>query len=129
MTHLVFYDGECGLCDHAVQFILKHDKKKIFVFAPLQGKTASSYLKPIPPLDTMVLIENYPDNPRIYKRSQAAFRTLWLIGGFWTIPGLLYFLPKAFFDWGYNLVARNRHTLFSTSCPLPSKGEKKRFLE
>ena len=65
MKHLVFYDGECGLCDQVVQFLLKADKNKGFVFAPLQGKHAALALKDLPEeakqADSIILIEDYQE--------------------------------------------------------------------
>ena len=37
--HLLLYDGVCGLCDHLVQFVLAHDRRGVFDFAPLQSAT------------------------------------------------------------------------------------------
>lgn len=127
--HLVFYDGECGLCDKAVQFILQHDKKAVFDFAPLQGETAREWLNPPPKEDTVVLIEDYKYKGRKYIQSQAAFRSLWLLGGGWTVPGLLSYLPPVLFDWGYELMARNRKSLFKFDhCVIPNPADKHRFL-
>ena len=38
--HLVLYDGECGLCDRGVRFLLPRDRARVLTFAPLQGTTA-----------------------------------------------------------------------------------------
>lgn len=133
MQHLVFYDGECGLCDQTVQFLLKQDRQKQFVFAPLQGTTAQQYLKNIPlrlkTFDSVILIENYKSkNAQIYVMSKAIFRMLWLLGGVWALIGWLSFLPAFLFDWGYRLVARNRHRLFpQTNCELPDPQNRDRF--
>lgn len=134
MKHLVFYDGECGLCDRTVQFLLKADKKEIFAFAALQGETAKKMLKDLPDnqknVDSVILIEDWQTNPCVYIRSKAVFRMLWLLGGGWAILGLLNFLPAILFDWGYCLIARNRHRLFSkTECPLPNPQTRHRFLD
>lgn len=127
--HLIFYDGECGLCDQAVQFILARDKKRLFDFAPLQGKTAERWLKLPPSVDTVVLIEDYQTNPKLSIRSKAAFRSLYHLGGIWTVPGLLSFLPSFLFDWGYRIVARNRKAWFSQDhCVIPDPKERQRFL-
>ena len=66
--HLVFYDGKCGLCDHAVQFILKFDHLAIFDFSPLQGETADLFLQGISREDSLVLVENYksPDKKMLF---------------------------------------------------------------
>jgi len=131
--HLVFYDGECGLCDKAVQFVLARDKAQDFDFAPLQGTTAAEMLKELPEniktADSLILIENYKTpNRSLYIYGKGAFRICWLLGGAWSILGLLSFLPSILYDWGYRLVARNRHKLFATKCMVPSQQNKHRFL-
>lgn len=132
--HLVFYDGACGLCDHAVQFILARDKAAIFDFAPLQGATARSTLKSLPKdiinADSLILIENYrSDKPQIYIFGKGAFRILWQLGGVWALPGAISWLPSFLYDWGYRLIAKNRHRLFDNDrCVVPSPDKKDRFL-
>lgn len=130
--NLIFYDGTCGLCDHIVQFLLKHDPEGIFVFAPLQGSTAQTFLKDLDPkmkeADSLILVEDYtsPDR-KYYVFGKAAFRICWLLGGFWALLGLISFLPSFLYDWGYRLVARNRHRFFQ-SCVLPTRELQDRFL-
>jgi len=129
--HLVFYDGECGLCDHAVQFLLKRDTQEIFIFAPLQGKTAQKFLKEkiFPKADSLVLIENYQTQPDTYLFGKGALRICWLLGGPWATLGAISFLPSFLYDWAYKIVARNRHRLFSQSCNLPLASQSHRFLD
>lgn len=132
--HLVFYDGQCGLCDYVVQFILRNDEKKIFLFAPLQGETAKVVLKDLPDeykqLDSLVLIENYQgQDQQFLVMGKAAFRILWLLGGRWALMGLYSFLPSYLYDWGYRFVAQNRHRFFDKdACMLPTVKSKDRFL-
>lgn len=133
--HLVFYDGVCGLCDLAVQFILKADKKRQFMFAPLQGKTAAKVLAGLPDSlrneDSIILIENYGAvDAQTYILGKAALRILWLLGSFWSVPGCVSFLPAWLYDWKYRLIARNRHRFFSKDhCVIPSKLDPTRFLD
>ena len=42
---IVFYDGDCGLCNRFVLFLLKRDHRKVFRFAPLNGKMARQWLE------------------------------------------------------------------------------------
>ena len=45
---IILFDGVCNLCDNAVQYVIKHDKKDVFRFLPLQsklGKEILNYLK------------------------------------------------------------------------------------
>lgn len=128
--HLLFYDGSCGLCDHIVQWLLLHDRKACFLFAPLQGTTAELYLPP--PLkegDSLVLIENYRSpSRRILTSGKGALRILWLLGAPWSIGGMLSFLPAIFFDGAYRFVAKRRHRFFSDRCILPNPSFSDRFL-
>ena len=132
--HLVFYDGQCGLCDKVVQFLLKRDRMKIFMFAPLQGSTAASVLKELPPelksVDSLILVENYlASDQQFYLLGKGALRICWLLGGAWMLLGWISFLPAVLYDWGYRIVARNRHRFFpNTSCVIPDPKDKVRFL-
>lgn len=36
---LILFDGVCNLCNSSVLFVIKRDKKDVFMFAPLQGET------------------------------------------------------------------------------------------
>src|SRR6478735_6206585 len=42
--YIVLFDGVCNLCNGSVQFILKRDRNKKFLFGSLQGKTGQEYL-------------------------------------------------------------------------------------
>lgn len=132
--HLVFYDGECGMCDRVVQFLLKVDSNELFIFAPLQGKTAEKALSSVSievkQADSVILIENYfSPQHQVYIFGKAAFRIMWLLGGLWALPGSISFLPALLYDWGYRLVAKNRHLLFRQDiCIIPSPEHKDRFL-
>lgn len=126
--HLVFYDGECGLCDAFVQFLLRVDKRESFFFAPLQGKHAEKLPPEKKTLDSVILVEDYKGKKRLYYEGKAAFRTLWLLGGRWRLIGWFNFLPAILYNWCYRLVAANRHRLFpKTECVIP--GDKTRFLD
>jgi len=128
--HLVFYDGICGLCDGIVRFIHKADQKKKFLFAPLQGKTAETELATLPEqfknVDSLVLIENYQsEQERVFVLGKGALRIFWLLGGVWSILGILSFLPSWPFDHIYRFIARNRHRFYSQdSCRLPTEKER-----
>ena len=116
--HLVFYDGTCGMCHQAVQFLLKHDRHGIFLFAPLQGETAALLLQKwrtvFPGADSLVLMQNYkdPKHKQIYAFGKGALRICWLLGGLWKIPGFISFLPAGLYDWVYRWIAYRRFQWF-----------------
>jgi predicted DCC family thiol-disulfide oxidoreductase YuxK len=123
-NHLLFilYDGECGLCDKWVQFVLRHDHRRIFRFAPLQSQTGKDLLrdagKPESDLSSMVLIIDR----KAYFRSTGALMILRQLGGFRSLLGIFGFIPAGLRDAIYSLVAANRHRWFpkaSDSCQLP----------
>lgn len=132
--HLVFYDGNCGLCDRIVQIVFKEDKKQQFVFAPLQGETASKYLRNLPPevrfSDSLILIENYQSlYPRVFILAKGALKIAWLMGLPWMLIGWLSFFPGWLFNWAYRLIANNRHRFFpQDQCFIPRSDQKDRFL-
>lgn len=131
---IIFYDGTCGLCHHAVQFVLKYDKKKLFLFAPLQGKTAKTYLndwqKANPQADTVILLEWGQSSPSITSFGKGALRICWLMGGVWAIPGLFSFLPPFLYNWIYRAIAKRRFQLFERqSCLIPPLADPNRFLD
>lgn len=124
MNHLIFFDEACGLCQNAVNWILHHDKKKRFLFAPLSGKTASLQLHAHFDKSTMVLVE-FPQEKK-WLRGQGVFRILWLLGGRWKWIGWLYVAP--FTNLFYRLVASQRTRFFQKISPHAFEVFKERFL-
>src|SRR6476469_9004981 len=59
---VILFDGLCNLCEGSVQFVLRHDKKKQFVFASLQSRVAEKLLLPftenLAKPDSFLLLEN-----------------------------------------------------------------------
>jgi predicted DCC family thiol-disulfide oxidoreductase YuxK len=132
---LLIYDGDCGLCDHTVQWVLSHDRVGRIRFAALQGETAAPILethglkpKDGEDFDTMVLV-GPGDAVRV--RSRAVLGLLVHFGGFWRFLGHLgRLVPRFIADAVYRLVARNRHRLFAPPdvCRVPKPDERARFL-
>jgi predicted DCC family thiol-disulfide oxidoreductase YuxK len=126
---ILFFDGVCGLCNKAVDFVLVRDYQQAIKFAPLQGDTARSLLTPadVENLNTMILWVK----GRSYRKSAAAVRVLWRLSLGWKILGtLLWLIPLPLRNLGYTLVARNRYRFFGKkeSCRLPTPAERLRFL-
>lgn len=108
MKSVIFFDQHCPLCRRTINFLVRHDRKKRFHFAPLDGKTAEevfvSSLAYLRQLNTVVLVEQ--PSGKIWLRGRAVFRVLWLLGGWWKGIGWLYEMP--FVDLAYKLVAKHR---------------------
>lgn len=133
MKHLVFYDGKCGVCQWSVRFLIKIDKEKLFVFAPLDGPTArlhlNNYANTLQGVDSLVLLENYQtvDQQKLSIYAAAVFRICWLLGGLWKSIGILSFLPSQPFDWLYRQFAKRRR-LIKAACPIDTKIDQQRLL-
>jgi predicted DCC family thiol-disulfide oxidoreductase YuxK len=132
--HLILYDSDCMMCDQRVKWLFKRDRKHIFFFSPLQEETAKMWLGKLPPepvkIDSLILIEEFRSSaPQLLLRGKAILRILWLLGGAWTVVGVLHFLPSCLYDWAYRIIARHRHRFNgSQQCQLPDPNLKDRFL-
>jgi predicted DCC family thiol-disulfide oxidoreductase YuxK len=122
---IVFFDGECGLCNRFVQFVLDHDKNRTFRFAPLQGSTAMAKLpeKEYRNLDSIVFL----DKGKCLRKSTAVIAILRHLGGFFKLTSFLRAIPRPLRDAVYDAVAERRKRL-TTSCRIPSEEERKLFL-
>ncbi|MDO9180830.1 MAG: DCC1-like thiol-disulfide oxidoreductase family protein [Bacteriovorax sp.] len=118
---IVFYDGECGLCQRSIQFLYKADKKKQLFFAPLNGMTYRQIYGEIPAAMTSVKL--YLDGES-FEKSSAVIKLCALLGWPSKIFTLLSIFPKFLRDFFYDQVALQRKRL---SCLLLIKDE--RFLE
>jgi predicted DCC family thiol-disulfide oxidoreductase YuxK len=129
--YIVFFDGVCNLCDRSVQFILKRDRKKRFLFGSLQSKTGQEYLHkyhlPADKFHSFMLIEGNV----LYTRSTAVLRMLKHLGRGWQLLYVFIYIPQPIRDGVYTLIATNRYKLFGKKdqCSLPTPDEKERFLE
>jgi len=133
MKHLILYDGTCPLCNRAISFILRADKKEVFLFAPLSGTTAKDIFQEHTvfrtDLDSLILVENYSTaRKKIMVEGRAALRILWLLGGRYCFVGILSFLPSQLFDLGYRFVAKRRYTLFTSAKRVSPDDFRERFL-
>lgn len=95
MKHLVLFDGPCPLCHRAVYAISKRDHKKLFCFSSLQGEMAKKF--DLPPVDSVILIEDFETDPKIYVEGKALRRIAKHLGRFFYCP-----------NWLYRIIAKNR---------------------
>jgi predicted DCC family thiol-disulfide oxidoreductase YuxK len=126
---VVLFDGVCNLCNGAVQFILKNDKKKFFKFASLQSDFAQEFLKnhqlPTHNFDTLILIEN----DQVFIKSKAVFKIAKYLPKYACLS-IFRFIPIFISDFFYDVVSKNRLKWFGKreTCWLPTKELKERFL-
>lgn len=129
MSKILFFDGICVMCNSLVDFVLRHDKDKNIMFAPLQGLSAQQKIPQFAgDLHSVVFI----NEQKIHTKSDAILNLFSELGGIYRIVARVsYFFPQGFRDWIYDLVAKNRYRLFAKKeqCRMPSVEERQRFLE
>jgi predicted DCC family thiol-disulfide oxidoreductase YuxK len=134
--HVYLYDGVCGLCNRAVQFLLRHDRRERFRFAALQSAFAREALarhgERADDLDTFWVVRD-AGTPResLLARSRAVVFAFGELGLPWSAVTLLAVVPRAILDAAYDALARSRYRLFGRyeRCVLASPGFERRFID
>ena len=129
---IILFDGVCNLCDNAVQYVIKHDKKDVFRFVALQsdlGKKILNYLNvDTSKMDSIILYE--PGIAYFYK-SDAALEIVKDLNVFlkWSI--IFKIIPSSLRNPINDYVARNRYKWYGKkdACMIPTPELKAKFLE
>lgn len=128
---VILFDGVCNLCNGAIQFVIKRDKKRRFRFAAIQSDYGQQLLKDhqgkkTDQLNTIYLLEN----GKLYNRSTAALRVNRHLSGLWPALYGLLIIPRFIRDGAYKFIAANRYRWFGKqeSCWVPTPELKALFL-
>lgn len=129
MTTILF-DARCVLCSANAQFVLRHDRRRRFRLASMQGETGAALfrahgLDPADPESILVI-----DGDRVWRDSDAVLAIWAGLGWPWRAAAVLRAVPRAVRDPVYRLVARNRYRLFGRreTCWVPSPEDRDRVL-
>jgi len=126
---ILFFDGVCNLCNSAIQFIIKRDKKAVFRFASLQSEVWKELSKDADidkQIDSVVLYQK----GKFYTKSTAVIKSVSNLGGLWMLINIAYLIPPFLRNKLYDSVASKRYKWFGTgSCMIPTPELKSRFLE
>jgi len=140
---VVLFDGNCTLCNGAVQFLIDHERSPALRFAPLQSEAGQAVLeKAVGKEEALRLVAGAtgsgdPDSMvfvrdgRLHAHSTAV---LHLAAGYMTAPwrwAVVFFLvPRFLRDAVYRFIARNRYRWFGKeeTCRVPTPDLRKRFL-
>jgi predicted DCC family thiol-disulfide oxidoreductase YuxK len=115
---VLLYDGECGLCNRVVHWLLRSDRQARLKFTPLQGAPAQAYLRarglPTQDFDSLVFVPDWdvPGGSPPLLRTDGALAAAAVVGGRWRAITWLRVLPGWLRDPFYKLVARTRYALF-----------------
>jgi predicted DCC family thiol-disulfide oxidoreductase YuxK len=127
---ILFFDGNCGLCNRSVKFVLRKEKNHELFFSPLQSEFAKKTLQKFNlenKADTMLLLEN----GKINFQSSAALRSTKYLKGLWPAMMMFIIVPPFIRNAIYNYIAKNRITWFGIAdyCDMMTPELKKRFIE
>lgn len=128
--YIVFFDGECGVCNFWVQWILERDKKDQFMFASLQSDFGQKFLSERG-LETKQFNTLYLWKPQQYYliKSKAVLKIANLLGGIYNLSVIGKLIPTFISDKIYNKISENRMKLSAQKCFLPDQHQKKKFIE
>lgn len=128
---IVLFDGVCNLCNGAVQFIIRRDRRDRFRFAALQSKLGQELCQArhidTQQVDSIILID---PGVAYYIKSDAALEIARDLKGYAWMPMLLGWIPLGVRDAVYDLVARNRYRWFGRKdqCMIPTPDLQQKFL-
>lgn len=137
--NIIFFDGECHLCNGFVDFLISKDKGRNFFYAPFQGATAEKMVSQLSSTEAEIFqttrnnLESIMlhSSGRLYMRSEAIFEILKKLPLGYRLFLIFKIIPRFIRDGVYNLVARYRYRLFGQRdfCRRPTDEEKAYLLD
>jgi len=127
---IVFYDGECSLCNKSVQFLLRHNHKGNLSFSSLQSDSGLAILSiagiTVSEPDTLILLQEN----KVFTYSTAAIKITAHLEFPWRLLLVFRIIPTGIRDKIYRYVARNRFKWFGreSNCLLGEQVPGARFI-
>lgn len=110
---IIFFDGQCMLCDQFVLFTLSRSKEKVsFYYATLQGKTAQRVGIAKPHVDAKKWSVYYMDaQGKLHDQSDAVLLIVSQLRRLGWVK-IFFIIPRIIRNQLYRLVANNRYAWF-----------------
>ena len=127
---VILFDGVCNLCNSSIIFVIKHDPKDLFRFAPLQSDLGQELIKKhhidATKVDSIILV----DQEKAYVKSSAALRIARHLSGGYSLLSIFLIFPAFLRNVVYDYIARNRYKWYGKkdSCMIPTPELKAKFL-
>jgi predicted DCC family thiol-disulfide oxidoreductase YuxK len=128
---LILFDGICNLCNSSVQYVIKHDKKNMFMFTALQSKVGQQIIKEYnidtTKTDSILL---YTPEVGISSKSTAALKIAYHLGFPNNLLCVFFIIPPFVRNYVYDYIAKNRYKWYGKkeSCMIPTPELKSKFL-
>jgi predicted DCC family thiol-disulfide oxidoreductase YuxK len=120
-NRIVVFDGLCNLCTGGARWLERHRAKPPFLLVPMQSDRGRALLAqhgydPDDPLTFLVL-----DGGQCLTQSDAWIHLIAAAGGGWQLIRATRVIPRAWRDYVYRFIARNRYRWFGRrkTCYLP----------
>jgi predicted DCC family thiol-disulfide oxidoreductase YuxK len=119
VDNIIFFDGQCNLCNKFVQLCIAKDTKNKLTFCSLQNPVANNYIA-----------QEFISNNKIYQKSDAALHIIKTIHWGFGLPYYFIYIPKFIRDFVYDWIAKNRYKWFGKQdvCWMPTIAWKEKFL-
>ncbi len=129
---VLLYDGTCGVCSLAVQWVLAHERSHSLRFAAIESSVGSE-LRALAgvatDVDSILWTELRDGRVHADVRSSAMLRVLGYVGGPWRLLAALRVVPAFLRDAGYRAFAKLRYRFRAGACLVPTAEERARFLD
>ncbi|GAA4807643.1 thiol-disulfide oxidoreductase DCC family protein [Litoribaculum gwangyangense] len=129
---LILFDGVCNLCNSSVQYVIKHDKKDVFLFAALQSDIGKQLIDAynIDTKKTDSILLYTPEQGLDYK-STAALKIAYHLGFPNHVLCVFFIVPPFIRNRVYDYIAKNRYKWYGKkeACMIPTPELKSKFLE
>ncbi len=128
---LILFDGVCNLCNSSINYVIKHDKHDVFMFAPLQSvvgnEIIAKYNLDTSKTDSILL---YSEEKGLKIKSSAALAISSKLGFPRNLLGFFYIVPNFIRNWVYDYVAKNRYKWYGKkdACMIPTPKLQAKFL-
>jgi predicted DCC family thiol-disulfide oxidoreductase YuxK len=111
-TRVVFFDGDCVLCNGFVDWLMHKDDEGLFLFASLQGSTATELKAERADFPKSISSIVLWDGSNLYQKSSAVFAILRNLPSPWRQVSIFRFVPRVLRDLVYSMVAHTRYAIW-----------------
>jgi len=127
---IILFDGDCNLCNHSVQLVIRKDPSQKFLFAAIQSEVGKKILSQHGVDQPKLTTFYYLDQTNLMSESEAALQVAKQLNFPYYCFSIFLLLPKPLRDSCYHFIAKYRYIFFgkAKSCWLPSEELSKRFL-
>jgi predicted DCC family thiol-disulfide oxidoreductase YuxK len=127
-NNLLFFDGDCVLCNKSIRFIHFLDSKRVIFFSPLQSELGLEIQNQLQ-LPKFISTVVYHHKGILYSKSSAVIHCLSDTNWYFKPILLLLLIPKFIRDKVYDFIAENRKKIFrNQSCSIASESLRKQVI-